>query len=67
MENITFDQMSSAIDHAQSILSRAKSFVNKMASFIVRDGNMRQIDSWTLNKMKKELRNWDMVKKEWKK
>jgi hypothetical protein len=63
---ISFSEMYEAVDSARKVLDNTRSYINKMASMILMYGNMRQIDSSKLNQMKKELRNWDMVKREWK-
>jgi len=66
MENLTFNDMDQAIQEAEATLRRAESYTQKMGKFISNNGRIRQLSSYTLDSLKKQLRNWDMNRKEWK-
>lgn len=66
MENLTFNDMDQAILKAEATLRRAESYTQKMGKFISNNGRIRQLSSYTLDSLKKQLRDWDMNRKEWK-
>ena len=60
-----FDDMSNAVTQAEQQLRLADRFAEKLARLLV--GRLRHCDSsWLLTNLKKELRDWDMHRSQWK-
>ena len=64
--SLTFNEMEEAIRDAQEVIRQFKFKINTMAELIA--GNLRsgRVDSWTLDQLKKELKNYNMCTHCWK-
>lgn len=65
--SMTFEQMSEAVRDAERTLNRAKYMVKKMAPLVAGQLEHGDIDHWTLAKMKRELANYNIHTRRWKK
>ena len=61
---MNFDEMKQAISQARSTFNLADSMASTLADLLV--GRLRMVSSWTLVKLKRELRNFNAHTKTWK-
>jgi len=64
MENISYQQMDDAVKQAEALIKRAEQYKSRMAGFLV--GRLKGIDPYTLQRLKKELKNFNAQTCEWK-
>jgi len=61
-----WDQMRSALAQAKEIDDAASSHAERMAEMLNRNGNLRRVSGYELKKLKRALRDYDMVTGRWK-
>ena len=63
MENV-YDDMRAAVRDAKETLKAADHAADAMAEIL--RGRLRHVSPWTLSVLKRELRDYDMQKRQWK-
>lgn len=63
MDN-AFDTMVAALEQARAVQKAADDQARKMAWML--DGRLRHVDAWTLKRLKRELRDFNINTGEWK-
>lgn len=64
MNNNVFDEMRLAVSKAKDQLRAADDTANSMGILLV--GRLKHVNQYTLKNLKRELRDFDMTKGEWK-
>jgi hypothetical protein len=62
---MTYDEFCNAVEEAQVIEDRAKAAVRRLARMCRERLRLSDVDTYTLSALKRELRDWDMVRSEW--
>ncbi len=65
MSDNAWDAMRRALDEARNTISAADNAADAMAKML--RGRLRHVNSWVLEDLKRELRDFNMHTKEWKK
>ena len=60
-----FDLMQQAIAEARHTMAAADSQADNLARLLAEPGRLRRVNRYTLRRLKRELRNFNMVTGEW--